>query len=229
MRSAVLEKVFYPKLLNQTSYSCSVFTAAEITFSWSGLAHFGCIIFSFCFVFFFYLTVNLTVFVCCVFAAKPISLVERCWCRSTLNTVPQRSIKELKFLHTPNCPFQVMWVNESVLLQRSASDVYSVAPNSLRATRAKVDLLVFRKELEEEKGTNVCFYVGQIIPEDFRVSVWTGCLSRQHLAWQRQPDLQQISQLNWYCSSRRRRLWCDILTIIPPHGAKRFHRLPQCQ
>uniref|UniRef100_A0AAQ6IK66 Stromal cell-derived factor 1 n=1 Tax=Anabas testudineus TaxID=64144 RepID=A0AAQ6IK66_ANATE len=43
-----------------------------------------------------------------VFAAKPISLVERCWCRSTLNTVPQRSIKELKFLHTPNCPFQVI-------------------------------------------------------------------------------------------------------------------------
>ncbi|KAM9770436.1 chemokine (C-X-C motif) ligand 12b (stromal cell-derived factor 1) [Menidia menidia] len=39
---------------------------------------------------------------------KPISLVERCWCRSTLNTVPQRSIKELKFLHTPNCPFQVI-------------------------------------------------------------------------------------------------------------------------
>uniref|UniRef100_A0AAQ6IN86 Chemokine (C-X-C motif) ligand 12b (stromal cell-derived factor 1) n=1 Tax=Anabas testudineus TaxID=64144 RepID=A0AAQ6IN86_ANATE len=38
----------------------------------------------------------------------PISLVERCWCRSTLNTVPQRSIKELKFLHTPNCPFQVI-------------------------------------------------------------------------------------------------------------------------
>uniref|UniRef100_A0A667ZKS7 Stromal cell-derived factor 1 n=1 Tax=Myripristis murdjan TaxID=586833 RepID=A0A667ZKS7_9TELE len=43
-----------------------------------------------------------------LFAAKPISLVERCWCRSTLNTVPQRSIKELKFLHTPNCPFQVI-------------------------------------------------------------------------------------------------------------------------
>ncbi|KAG7249552.1 hypothetical protein CRUP_029113, partial [Coryphaenoides rupestris] len=41
-------------------------------------------------------------------SAKPISLVERCWCRSTRNTVPQRSIKELKFLHTPNCPFQVM-------------------------------------------------------------------------------------------------------------------------
>uniref|UniRef100_A0A3Q3FJ54 Stromal cell-derived factor 1 n=1 Tax=Labrus bergylta TaxID=56723 RepID=A0A3Q3FJ54_9LABR len=39
---------------------------------------------------------------------KPISLVERCWCRSTLNTVPQRSIRELKFLHTPNCPFQVI-------------------------------------------------------------------------------------------------------------------------
>uniref|UniRef100_A0A1A8H709 Stromal cell-derived factor 1 n=1 Tax=Nothobranchius korthausae TaxID=1143690 RepID=A0A1A8H709_9TELE len=40
--------------------------------------------------------------------AKPISLVERCRCRSTLNTVPQRAIKELKFLHTPNCPFQVI-------------------------------------------------------------------------------------------------------------------------
>uniref|UniRef100_A0A3Q4G4U1 Stromal cell-derived factor 1 n=1 Tax=Neolamprologus brichardi TaxID=32507 RepID=A0A3Q4G4U1_NEOBR len=45
---------------------------------------------------------------CPLFVAKPISLVERCWCRSTLNTVPQRSIKELKFLHTPNCPFQVI-------------------------------------------------------------------------------------------------------------------------
>lgn len=51
---------------------------------------------------------NLLVIFTCLFAAKPISLVERCWCRSTLNTVPQRSIKELKFLHTPNCPFQVM-------------------------------------------------------------------------------------------------------------------------
>ncbi|XP_030637398.1 chemokine (C-X-C motif) ligand 12b (stromal cell-derived factor 1) [Chanos chanos] len=40
--------------------------------------------------------------------AKPISLVERCWCRSTLNTVPQRNIREIKFLHTPNCPFQVI-------------------------------------------------------------------------------------------------------------------------
>ncbi|XP_066510680.1 stromal cell-derived factor 1-like [Hoplias malabaricus] len=40
--------------------------------------------------------------------AKPISLVERCWCRITSNTVPQRSIREIKFLHTPNCPFQVI-------------------------------------------------------------------------------------------------------------------------
>ncbi|KAK1802370.1 hypothetical protein P4O66_022027 [Electrophorus voltai] len=40
--------------------------------------------------------------------AKPISLVERCWCRATLHTVPQRSIREIKFLHTPNCPFQVI-------------------------------------------------------------------------------------------------------------------------
>ncbi|KAM6956352.1 chemokine (C-X-C motif) ligand 12a (stromal cell-derived factor 1) [Aplochiton taeniatus] len=39
--------------------------------------------------------------------AKPISLVERCWCRS-VNIIPQRSIRELKFLHTPNCPFQVI-------------------------------------------------------------------------------------------------------------------------
>lgn len=54
-----------------------------------------------------YLVQYLTMF---VVSAKPISLVERCWCRSTLNTVPQRSIRELKFLHTPNCPFQVMWV-----------------------------------------------------------------------------------------------------------------------
>ncbi|XP_014009847.1 stromal cell-derived factor 1 [Salmo salar] len=40
--------------------------------------------------------------------AKPISMMERCWCRSTVNTVPQRNIRELKFLHTPNCPFQVI-------------------------------------------------------------------------------------------------------------------------
>lgn len=55
--------------------------------------------------------------------AKPISLVERCWCRSTVNTVPQRSIRELKFLHTPNCPFQVMWVSSlnSLFPTRSAA------------------------------------------------------------------------------------------------------------
>ncbi|KAG9341108.1 hypothetical protein AGOR_G00114350 [Albula goreensis] len=40
--------------------------------------------------------------------AKPISLVERCWCRTTFKTVPLRSIRELKFLNTPNCPFQVI-------------------------------------------------------------------------------------------------------------------------
>ncbi|XP_046885635.1 chemokine (C-X-C motif) ligand 12a (stromal cell-derived factor 1) [Hypomesus transpacificus] len=40
--------------------------------------------------------------------AKPLSLVERCWCRTTASTVPQRSIRELRFLHTPNCPFQVI-------------------------------------------------------------------------------------------------------------------------
>ncbi|XP_031175652.2 stromal cell-derived factor 1-like [Sander lucioperca] len=40
--------------------------------------------------------------------AKPISLQERCSCRSTLNTVPEHSVKALKFLNTPNCPFQVI-------------------------------------------------------------------------------------------------------------------------
>ncbi|XP_066548954.1 chemokine (C-X-C motif) ligand 12a (stromal cell-derived factor 1) isoform X2 [Amia ocellicauda] len=40
--------------------------------------------------------------------AKPFSLGERCWCRSSENTVPKSSIKQLKFLNTPNCPFQVI-------------------------------------------------------------------------------------------------------------------------
>ncbi|KAL4641078.1 stromal cell-derived factor 1-like isoform X1 [Arapaima gigas] len=40
--------------------------------------------------------------------AKPISLVERCWCRSTVNTVSPRNIRELKFVQTPNCPIQVI-------------------------------------------------------------------------------------------------------------------------
>ncbi|XP_047459625.1 chemokine (C-X-C motif) ligand 12a (stromal cell-derived factor 1) [Mugil cephalus] len=40
--------------------------------------------------------------------AKPFSLVERCYCRSTVNTLPRGFIRELKFIHTPNCPFQVI-------------------------------------------------------------------------------------------------------------------------
>ncbi|XP_024153436.1 chemokine (C-X-C motif) ligand 12a (stromal cell-derived factor 1) isoform X2 [Oryzias melastigma] len=40
--------------------------------------------------------------------AKPISLVERCSCRSTVNNIPKGYIRELKFIHTPNCPFQVI-------------------------------------------------------------------------------------------------------------------------
>ncbi|XP_071377429.1 stromal cell-derived factor 1-like [Centroberyx affinis] len=40
--------------------------------------------------------------------AKPISLVERCYCRSTVNSLPRGIIRELKFIHTPNCPFQVI-------------------------------------------------------------------------------------------------------------------------
>lgn len=46
----------------------------------------------------------------CTFSAKPISLVERCYCRSTVNNLPRGYIRELRFIHTPNCPFQVMWV-----------------------------------------------------------------------------------------------------------------------
>ncbi|XP_056148432.1 chemokine (C-X-C motif) ligand 12a (stromal cell-derived factor 1) [Lampris incognitus] len=40
--------------------------------------------------------------------AKPISLVERCYCRSTVSSLPRGIIRELKFIHTPNCPFQVI-------------------------------------------------------------------------------------------------------------------------
>ncbi|XP_028324677.1 chemokine (C-X-C motif) ligand 12a (stromal cell-derived factor 1) [Gouania willdenowi] len=40
--------------------------------------------------------------------AKPLSLVERCYCRSTVNHLPKGYIRELKFIHTPNCPFQVI-------------------------------------------------------------------------------------------------------------------------
>ncbi|XP_026211627.1 chemokine (C-X-C motif) ligand 12a (stromal cell-derived factor 1) [Anabas testudineus] len=41
--------------------------------------------------------------------AKPISLVERCYCRTADNKhVPRSYIRELKFIHSPNCPFQVV-------------------------------------------------------------------------------------------------------------------------
>ncbi|KAL6101795.1 chemokine (C-X-C motif) ligand 12a (stromal cell-derived factor 1) [Pungitius pungitius] len=40
--------------------------------------------------------------------AKPISLVERCYCRFTVSSVPRNIIRELRFIHTPNCPFQVI-------------------------------------------------------------------------------------------------------------------------
>lgn len=39
---------------------------------------------------------------------KPISLVERCYCRSTVNNLPRSYIRELRFIQTPNCPFQVI-------------------------------------------------------------------------------------------------------------------------
>ncbi|XP_074531587.1 chemokine (C-X-C motif) ligand 12a (stromal cell-derived factor 1) [Halichoeres trimaculatus] len=40
--------------------------------------------------------------------AKPISLVERCYCRSTVSNLPRSYIRELRFISTPNCPFQVI-------------------------------------------------------------------------------------------------------------------------
>ncbi|XP_061766249.1 chemokine (C-X-C motif) ligand 12a (stromal cell-derived factor 1) [Nerophis ophidion] len=40
--------------------------------------------------------------------AKPISLVERCYCRSTVNSLPRGYVRELRFIHTPNCAFQVI-------------------------------------------------------------------------------------------------------------------------
>ncbi|KAK0137945.1 Stromal cell-derived factor 1 [Merluccius polli] len=39
---------------------------------------------------------------------KPISLVERCYCRSTVNSLPRGIIRELRFIQSPNCPFQVI-------------------------------------------------------------------------------------------------------------------------
>nr|AXF84162.1 chemokine ligand 12b [Ctenopharyngodon idella] len=71
--------------------------------------------------------------------AKPISLVERCWCRSTLNTVPQRSIREIKFLHTPSCPFQVIiWYYFSGLEFIKPNHLYPVGnkkPKRYRGSR----------------------------------------------------------------------------------------------
>lgn len=67
-------------------------------------------------------------------SAKPISMMERCWCRSTVNTVPQRNIRELKFLHTPNCPFQVMWVPPQ------HRHVWTRSHNKLSESHCKIDI-----------------------------------------------------------------------------------------
>lgn len=56
---------------------------------------------------------------CMSFSAKPISLVERCYCRSTVSNLPRAYIRELRFIHTPNCPFQVMWVLRSTSVSDS--------------------------------------------------------------------------------------------------------------
>lgn len=68
------------------------------------------------------------------FSAKPISLVERCYCRSTVSNLPRGYIRELRFIHTPNCPFQVMWVlrSTSVSDSRIESHVSTLAWNHQR-------------------------------------------------------------------------------------------------
>ncbi|XP_026164744.1 chemokine (C-X-C motif) ligand 12a (stromal cell-derived factor 1) isoform X2 [Mastacembelus armatus] len=39
---------------------------------------------------------------------KPLSLVERCYCRAAAKNVPRSQIREIRFISTPNCPFQVI-------------------------------------------------------------------------------------------------------------------------
>lgn len=71
---------------------------------------------------------------CMSFSAKPISLVERCYCRSTVSNLPRGYIRELRFIHTPNCPFQVMWVLRSTSVSDSPieSHVSTLAWNHQR-------------------------------------------------------------------------------------------------
>ncbi|KAJ8248530.1 hypothetical protein GJAV_G00243000 [Gymnothorax javanicus] len=72
--------------------------------------------------------------------AKPISLVERCWCRTTVNTVPQRSIRELRFLHTPHCSFQVIAKlknNREVCINPETKWLKQYLKNALNKIKAK--------------------------------------------------------------------------------------------
>lgn len=71
---------------------------------------------------------------CMSLSAKPISLVERCYCRSTVSNLPRGYIRELRFIHTPNCPFQVMWVFRPAWMsdRRIESHVSTLAWNHQR-------------------------------------------------------------------------------------------------
>ncbi|XP_061084177.1 chemokine (C-X-C motif) ligand 12a (stromal cell-derived factor 1) [Conger conger] len=72
--------------------------------------------------------------------AKPISLVERCRCRTTVNNVPQRSIRKLHFLHSPNCSFQViarLKSNREVCINTETKWLQQYLKNALNKMKAK--------------------------------------------------------------------------------------------
>ncbi|XP_035256169.1 stromal cell-derived factor 1-like [Anguilla rostrata] len=72
--------------------------------------------------------------------AKPISLVERCWCRTTV-AMPQRNIRELRFLNTPNCSFQVIAKlkknNREVCIDPKTKWLQQYLKNALEKIKAK--------------------------------------------------------------------------------------------
>ncbi|KAI3363158.1 hypothetical protein L3Q82_011808, partial [Scortum barcoo] len=68
---------------------------------------------------------------------KPISLVERCYCRSVVNNLPRSYIRELKFVHTPNCPFQViakLKTNKEVCLNPEVRWLQQYMKNAAKST-----------------------------------------------------------------------------------------------
>uniref|UniRef100_A0A8C1SDG7 Chemokine (C-X-C motif) ligand 12b (stromal cell-derived factor 1) n=1 Tax=Cyprinus carpio TaxID=7962 RepID=A0A8C1SDG7_CYPCA len=89
--------------------------------------------------------------------AKPISLVERCWCRSTLNTVPQRSIREIKFLHTPSCPFQVIiWNYFSGLECIKPNHLYPIGQQKAKALQGDQGYRGYRGYAKLKNNREVC-------------------------------------------------------------------------